>query len=134
MYLAAFQGSKKAMEWLVSQGIPLKIKGKYSGSDNNEVVAVVGAAAGGHIEILEWLKSEGCKFNEETCSCAAEGGHLDVLQWARSQNPPCDWDERTCYCAARGGHLEILKWARSQDPPCPWDPEDCVRVAKSYND
>ena len=87
LHLAAFQGSKKVMEWLVSQGIPLTLNREYRG-----VVAAAGAAAGGRIELLEWLRSEGCGFDEETCSSAARGGRLDVLQWARSQDPPCRWD------------------------------------------
>ncbi|UPR02476.1 hypothetical protein HOP50_10g58020 [Chloropicon primus] len=99
MELAAFQGSKKVIKWLVSQGIPLKIKQKHCGMD-----AVVGAACGGHIELLEWLRSEGYGF-----------------------------DERTCSGAAQGGHLEVLQSLRSQDPPCPWNPEDCRREAKYYN-
>ncbi|QDZ24476.1 hypothetical protein A3770_13p69940 [Chloropicon primus] len=130
MYLAAFQGSKKAMEWLVSQGIPLKIKGKYFRSVNNEVVAVLGAAAGGHIAMLEWLRSKGCEFDESTCSGAAKGGHLDVLKWLRSQDPPCDWDQETCRKAARRGHLDVLQWARSQDPPCDWNWRTCKWAAR----
>ena len=31
---------------------------------------------------------------------AAEGGHLEVLQWARANG--CPWDEETCAYAARG--------------------------------
>ncbi|QDZ18969.1 Rpc34 subunit of RNA polymerase [Chloropicon primus] len=124
MFLAAFQGSKKVMQWLVSQGIPLNLNREYHG-----VVAATGAAAGGHIELLEWLRSEGCGFHERTCAAAAEGGHLDVLQWARSQDPPCPWDAGTCRRAAMGGHLDVLQWARSQDPPCPWDAGTCFGAA-----
>ncbi|QDZ25672.1 hypothetical protein A3770_18p81900 [Chloropicon primus] len=126
MYLAAFQGSKKVMEWLASRGISFGIE-RYG------VVAVAtgGAAAGGHIEILEWLGSEGCRFDWSTCSSAARGGHLDVLKWLRSQDPPCPWNWRTCEYAAGGGHLAVLQWARSQDPPCPWGDEDtCWRAAQ----
>ncbi|QDZ22926.1 hypothetical protein HOP50_09g54750 [Chloropicon primus] len=131
MYLAAFQGSKKVMEWLASQGISFGIERYYHG-----VVAVAtgGAAAGGHIEILEWLGSEGCEFDNLTCSSAALGGHLDVLKWLRSQDPPCPWDWRTCEYAAEGGHLEVLQWARSQDPPCRWDPIECMVWAESRKD
>ncbi|QDZ23311.1 hypothetical protein HOP50_10g58490 [Chloropicon primus] len=124
IHLAAFQGSKKVMEWLVSQGIPLGIKRWWSGA------AATGAAGGGHIELLEWLRSEGCGFDEETCSYAARGGHLEVLKWLRSQDPPCDWNEATCDGAAIYGHLDVLQWLRSQDPPCPWDDETCKEAAR----
>jgi hypothetical protein len=32
--------------------------------------------------------------NAGTCSRAAEGGHLEVLQWARDNG--CPWDAMTC--------------------------------------
>ena len=37
---------------------------------------------------------------------AARGGHLEVLQWARANG--CEWDEYTCSDAARGGHSTTL--------------------------
>ncbi|QDZ22927.1 hypothetical protein A3770_09p54450 [Chloropicon primus] len=128
LHLAAFQGSKKVIKWLVSQGIPLEIKGWWSGAAATE--AATGAAGGGHLELLEWLRSEGHGFNVWTCSYAARGGHLDVLKWLRSQDPPCPWNKRTCEYAARGGHLHVLQWARSQDPPCPWDEVTCWGAAE----
>ena len=50
-----------------------------------------------------------------TCSGAAEGGHLEVLQWARENG--CPWDSDTCDKAAGKGHLEVLKWARQNGCP-----------------
>ena len=44
-----------------------------------------------------------------------EGGHLEVLQWARANG--CPWDQRTCAYAATGGHLEVLQWARANGCP-----------------
>lgn len=48
----------------------------------------------------------------------ARGGHLEVLQWLRSEE--CPYDEGACRAAARSGHLEVLQWLRSDDE-CPWD-------------
>jgi hypothetical protein len=31
----------------------------------------------------QWLRANGCDWNTETCSAAAGGGHLEVLEWAR---------------------------------------------------
>ena len=50
-----------------------------------------------------------------TCGEAAAGGHLEVLQWARGEG--CDWDSKTCAHAAAGGHLEVLQWARANGCP-----------------
>ncbi|CAM9583553.1 unnamed protein product [Ectocarpus sp. 8 AP-2014] len=38
------------------------------------------------------------------CAGVPRGGHLEVLQWMRTN--VCPWDERTCSEAAKGGHLE----------------------------
>ena len=53
---------------------------------------------------------------------AAEGGHLEVLQWARANG--CPWDEWTCHNAAAGGHLEVLRWAHANECPCDVDMHD----------
>ena len=37
----------------------------------------------------------------------AEGGHLEMLQWARANG--CEWDAETCANAAGGGHLKVLR-------------------------
>ena len=42
-----------------------------------------------------------------TCAHAAAGGHLEVLQWARENG--CPWDWKTCAWAAEGGHLAVLR-------------------------
>ncbi|QDZ23743.1 F-box domain-containing protein [Chloropicon primus] len=122
MYLAAFQGSKEVIEWLVSQGVRLDIK-------QCDVGVATGAASGGHLELLKWLKGKGCKFHGRTCLHAAREGRLHVLQWLRSQNPPCPWHMRTCEAAVDGGQLEVLQWLRSQDPPCPWNLDMCGMIA-----
>jgi len=58
----------------------------------------------------EW--GHDCKWGAETCSAAAAGGHFEMLKWLREQG--CPWSMRgdTCASAAAGGHLEILKWLR----------------------
>ncbi len=50
-----------------------------------------------------------------TCASAARGGHLEVLQWARANG--CPWDEKTCARAVDIRHLESLQWARATDCP-----------------
>ena len=86
------------------------------------------AAAGGHLDVLKWLRNEGCPWDEWTCSAAANVGHLEVLKWLRKENdPPCPWDEWTCSNAAEYGHLEVLKWLRNEG--CPWDESTCSAAA-----
>jgi hypothetical protein len=73
------------------------------------------AARGGHLPVLEWLRSQACPWDESACSAAAEGGQLAALQWLRRWGAP--WDFLTCEEAAGAGHLEVLRWAHAQGCP-----------------
>mmetsp|Transcript_24848 Transcript_24848/g.62903 ORF Transcript_24848/g.62903 Transcript_24848/m.62903 type:complete len:205 (-) Transcript_24848:669-1283(-) len=35
------------------------------------------------LEDFQWARANGCPWDVHTCMCAAAGGHLEVLQWAR---------------------------------------------------
>ena len=82
------------------------------------------AAAKGQLEVLKWLRANGCPWDEQTCASAAQAGHLEVLQWARANG--CPWDKYTCSEAAENGHLEVLQWAHANE--CPWDWVQCVSL------
>ena len=82
------------------------------------------AAKGGHLEVLKWLRENGCPWDSCTCYSAAKGGHLEVLKWLRENG--CPWDSNTCDFAAKGGHLEVLKWARQNG--CHWDEWTCADI------
>ena len=76
------------------------------------------AAHNGYVDVLENDIPEEkipLLMNAKICAFAALGGHLEVLKWLRSKG--CPWDERACYRAAYGGHLEILKWLRIEGCP-----------------
>eukprot|EP00611_Tribonema_gayanum_P006610 TRINITY_DN1588_c0_g3_i1.p1 TRINITY_DN1588_c0_g3~~TRINITY_DN1588_c0_g3_i1.p1 ORF type:complete len:113 (+),score=11.93 TRINITY_DN1588_c0_g3_i1:53-391(+) len=47
--------------------------------------------------------------------CAGRAGDLDILQWLRAQG--CPWDGRICAEAVVNGHLELLQWARANGCP-----------------
>ena len=73
------------------------------------------------MEVLKWLRKQGCPWDEETCAFAADGGHLELLKWAR--NKGCPWDMETCANAYDNGHSEVLEWAREHGCPCFSDDE-----------
>ena len=83
------------------------------------------ACSGGHLEIMGWLRSEGCPWDASACGGAAWGGHLETLKWLRSEG--CPWDESACEGGAAGGQLEVLKWLRSES--CPWNARICAAAA-----
>ena len=91
--------------------------------DNKDTCA--SAAENGHLDVLRWLRTKGCPWDECTCIAAAAYGHLDVLQWARENG--CLWHDETCSYAAQGGYLEVLQWARENG--CPWDEESICEHA-----
>ena len=39
------------------------------------------AAGAGHLEVLKWLKAQGCPMTFYTSEAGAIGGHMDVLKW-----------------------------------------------------
>jgi len=80
---------------------------------------LLGVAAGGHLEVLQWVREQGCHWNWETCAIAALYGHLEVLKWAREHH--CPWNRLTCAHAAGAGHLQVLRWALEHG--CPRDEE-----------
>ena len=86
-----------------------------------------GAAAGGHLAVLQWAREKGCHWGVETCTAAADNGHLAVLRWARHHG--CPWDWTMCTAAARGGHLAVLQYAR-QKPRCLWGSRACSAAAE----
>ena len=47
------------------------------------------AAGSGNVELVKWLRGEGCPWTWTTCNCAVEYSHLEVLRWARENG--CPW-------------------------------------------
>ena len=97
---------------------------------SQKATTLIGSAAThGNLPGLQFLRSVGCPWNEETCRFAALSGYLAVLQWCRENG--CPWDERTCASAAKHGQLTVLQWCRENG--CPWDEETCAFAAFSGN-
>ena len=76
------------------------------------------AAHRGHLKILQWARADGCRWNTNTCASAARGGKLATLQWLRATG--CPWDLETCWEAAANGHLDVLRWAREHGAEWDW--------------
>ena len=95
--------------------------------DVKSIWTCANAAKNGHLEVLKWLRENGCPWDDWTCLYAAEYGHLEVLKWVRENG--CPWDEDTCALAAWNGHLEVLKWARENG--CPWNWLTCASAAQN---
>lgn len=131
----AKQGNLPFLQWvhanaafLSSRMDPAAKKGLFwdPAMPSNNYMA--GAAAGGHLHILEWavetLKPQGPHLLQIAFS-AAENGQLEVLKWAHSRGK--FESAELCSKAAIGGHLECLQWAHENGYPLKG--EDMVRYA-----
>ena len=61
------------------------------------------------------LRWQGCPCDELTCARAAAGGHLEVLQWLRERGTP--WDAKTLERAAAAAHLAVVDWCKQEGCP-----------------
>jgi hypothetical protein len=75
-----------------------------------------GALNIGCVSALQRLQRAGrLSCQEFLCQAAAKGGHLEVLQWARANG--CPWDNYTLINARHAGHLELVNWATANGCP-----------------
>jgi len=67
------------------------------------------AAEQGNLEMVKYCVANECPIDTHTCSGAASGGHLEVLKYLREEvKAPWDWE--TAAWAALNGHLHILEY------------------------
>jgi len=67
-------------------------------------------AKGGHVEVIQWLEEQGCRWDSSVCVVAAGKGHLEVIKWATVKDRNRVDKRRTLCAAAEGGHVAVLKW------------------------
>ena len=68
------------------------------------------AAEGGHLEVLKWLRAEGCPWDAWVCARAACGGHLEVLNWLQAEGCPREENACTEAAASEATKVMIYKW------------------------
>lgn len=147
---AAREGRFSVAKWLYSCM-------RQSPAEGDETVFVSMcsmAALGGHLEILRWLRENGCPWNGAKYGIyAVHGSRLDVLEWltesegeymnyyligqyaARNGRREClEWaldngcgKAGVCALLAQNGHLGVLQWARERGVA--WDAETCAVAA-----
>ena len=102
---AAERGHLEVLKWLRSEEVNCPC---------DETRIAFPAAYNGHLAVLQYVWSSGARIDRETCAAAAAGGHLDILKWLRSEEVKCDWDESTCHQALKRGDAigqAIFQWA-----------------------
>jgi hypothetical protein len=94
------------LKWLITQGA------QYFNA------VAEGAVVGSQLEILKWLKTQGCKFTEipKLFQLSIQTGSIEVMEWLANRGAVLSAE--CCKTAAIAGHLEAFKWLRKRDCPC----------------
>ena len=71
-------------------------------------------------------------MNETVMNCAARSGNLELVQWLRGEG--CPWDYWTCYWAVKKGHVEVLRWARENGCEWDAETRDRAAAELGYTD
>lgn len=100
--IAACQGNRSVLKWLHDNGHP---------ADRSVFIC---AARTGDIELLQWGATK-VALDERTCEFVAVYGRLDMLIWLREQG--CPWDSATCTASKNYGHFNVYLWARAHGCP-----------------
>ncbi len=103
---AAASGSVEKMRWLAARaGGPL------------HMAAADAAAEFGHLAALQYLQAEGVvDWNGELFAMAAGCGDIELVSWLRGQG--CPMDGSAYEAAAEQGHVGMIRWL-AQEGRCP---------------
>ena len=71
-------------------------------------------------------------MDEGVMGWAAGSGNLELIQWLRGEG--CPWDWITCYNAVALGHVEVLRWARENGCPWIAHTRDWAGLTLGYED
>ena len=108
----AMRNNWKALQWARQMGCPL-----------NDYNIMVYAAANGNLEMMKWLRGNGCSIQSDSedtknyafyraaLACRTKG-HMDVVNYLHSCG--CYDLDHLCSTAASVPSLKLLRWARSK--------------------
>jgi hypothetical protein len=105
--VAAFGGKLHILKWLISVLPGMS----FVRTLDFKIRLTESAASGGSVKVLKFLDARGflSKDAYDACRCAAMNGHLDVLKFLHSKG--CKFDIRGCAsCAASRGHTMVKEW------------------------
>ena len=97
--IAAEEGRLDVLKWLFEKGCP-----------NDHKLCASRAAYTAHVHILQWMKDNGMigEWHGYHMFSAASFGHLEVVKWLRANG--CPWDEDACRRAAEHKHWDTLQY------------------------
>jgi len=105
---AADKAALEMLQWMRRDGCPDPFPG----------LTTITAAKHNRRDVLEWLLRDhghDYRLDAEVAQAAAQGGHLELLQWLRSRG--CPWDFRAVQFAAYPKNLHVLRWMAANGAP-----------------
>lgn len=117
-YYAAMNGDIGIFEWLKKNGVPV--------TDNCYSASIM-AAMKGNKNLLMWLHNENL-WGPHTMCGAISSNNLELVKWLRTKG--CPWDEYACECAAiNTKNIDLLKWLIENG--CPYNKSRCIERISS---
>jgi hypothetical protein len=101
---AAGSGNIPMVKWIKEQ-----VPDVYISED-----ALSAAASNGHTDMCAYLHSENCPHDEWACDGAAYGGHIDTLRWLREHDYPMPEQRVIADAAAKSGSVEVMQHLQAE--------------------
>ena len=118
-------GSVALAKWALVEGCPRE--------RGDGITMAAAAAQFGHMELVLWLIQElGFAMDRNVMGYAAGSGNLELVQWLRDEG--CPWDCWTCYYAVDYGRVEVLRWLRENRCPWTAHIQDRAAEELGYTD
>ena len=89
----------------------------------DEYVMREAAGSRGHLELVQWLRGEGCPWDWWTCSEAVYFGRVEMLRWVRENGCPWTAGIRAAAAAKLGYTDDFGNLVDDDDNPTPSDDE-----------
>ena len=100
---------RELAEWALSEGFWVFPSGNYYDAYPEEPSTLHAVAANGDVEMLKWVRAQGCPDEwGGAASAAAVGGHLEAVRFAVLHG--CSMDGVIAE-ANSGNHVDVVRWA-----------------------
>ena len=102
---AANEGRLDVLKWLFEKGCPMDLNLCTLGER-----CALGAVFSGNVHMLQWMKDNGMtgEWRESHMFSAANSGSLEVVKWLRANG--CPWDEKACLFAGSCKSWDTLQY------------------------